>query len=271
MKLFVTDIDETLSLGESVSDEVKEACLRLKNSGWDIMIATGRTFGTAKNHIKAASATQPAIVYDGSRIMGLNGEEISSSLLDASDVSKLLDAIWDMPFEIQIAGDEEIYCRESDGETVRFYSQAGVPVHFIDAPRAVAPMYRIGLWIKPEKLPAVENEMVKLFGDVFEITSGGESFLDILPKGVSKGSALERFVSGLPKRPDIIVAAGDHNNDLAMLRYADFAAAPGNASPPVLSAADIVIPRAGEHGLCLLIDHILSPEFRVRRNRGGCL
>ena len=268
MKLFVTDIDETLSVGEVVSEEVREACLRLKNSGWDIMIATGRTFGTARNHMKAASATQPAIVYDGARIMGLNGEEIWSSLLDTHTVDKLLHAIWNMPFEIQIAGDEVVCCRESDEETTRFYAQAGVAVRHIAAPRAVAPVYRIGLWIEPEKFRGVENKIKRLFGDVFEVTYGGVSFLDILPKGVSKGSALSRFVSSLPEPPRIVVAAGDHNNDLTMLRYADFAAAPRNAHPSILSEADFLMPGAGEHGICSLIDHIISPEFEKSRHGG---
>ena len=261
MKLLVTDIDETLSVGEDVSKEVKEACMRLKSSGWDIMIATGRTFGTARKHITAAGATQPAILCDGSRIVGLNGEEIWSSILEEAAVGKILEALWYMPFELQITAGEEIYCRRGDEETARFYRQAGVPIHYIDSPRAIAPVYRIGLWIDPEKLAYVENEVNELFGGAFEVTAGGAAFLDILPKGVSKGSALSRFVSGLPKRPEIIVAAGDHNNDLTMLRYADFAAAPPNATPHVLSVADFIMPRADEHGMCALIDHILLPEF----------
>ena len=77
MKLFVTDIDETLSVGETVSEEVRDACARLRNNDWDIMIATGRTFGTAKYHMRAAYASQPAILYDGGRIMTLLGEEIT--------------------------------------------------------------------------------------------------------------------------------------------------------------------------------------------------
>jgi len=198
--------------------------------------------------------------------MSLSGEEIQSSLLDISNVDKLLEAIWNMPLEIQITGNEVIYCRKSDEETTRFYSQAGVTIRYIGGPRAAAPVYRVGLWLEPEKLPAAEKEIKKLFGDIFEITSGGVSFLDVLPKGVSKGSTLSHFVSGLPKRPEIIVAAGDHNNDLTMLQYADFAAAPRNASPSVLSVADFVMPRADEHGICALIDHILSPEFGGSRS-----
>ncbi len=40
MKLLVTDIDETLSRGESVSPEVERACARLRENGWSLMVAT---------------------------------------------------------------------------------------------------------------------------------------------------------------------------------------------------------------------------------------
>lgn len=260
MKLLVTDIDETLSVGETVSDEVRSACSRLREAGWDIMIATGRTFGTAKNHMQAAGATQPAILYDGSRTMSVDGREIRSSLFDAPLAEKILRYLWDLPVEVQITGDEIIRCRESDRETTRFYREAGVPVYHISEPAAEGPVYRIGLWLKPEETAPLEEHLQAAFDDV-EVTAGGAAFLDILPAGVSKGSALERFVAALPERPEIIVAAGDHRNDLTMLRYADVAAVPRNAGSDILSVADVIIPPATEHGISTLADHLLSSDF----------
>jgi HAD superfamily hydrolase (TIGR01484 family) len=233
------------------------------------MIATGRTFGTAKDHMKAASATQPAILYDGGRIMGLRGGEIHSTLLDAGVAEKLLDVLWSWPVEIQITGDEMIHCRESDVETISFYRNAGVSVHCVTAPRVPGPVYRIGLWIEADKLPSVEREVKVLFGDCAEITSGGAQFLDILPKEVSKGNALAHFVSNLSERPEIIVAAGDHNNDLEMLRYADVAVTPRNASKNLAPVADIIMPKAVEHGIGALVDHILSPAFSSKSRKGA--
>ncbi len=268
MKLFVTDIDDTLSVGETVSEEVQDACARLKEAGWDIMIATGRTFGTARKHIEAAGATQPAILYDGSRTMTVQGKEIHGSLFETSLAAEVLDFLWPLPLEIQISGDETIHCRECDRETARFYKKAGVPVHYVTAPFSSDPIYRIGLWVKPEELVSVENKLKAAFGKRLEVTPGGVEFLDILPKGVSKGSALDRFVSTLPSRPEIIVAAGDHKNDLAMLNYADIAVAPRNAVGALLSMADIVMPKASDHGIRTLVNHILSPEFRKNKTSG---
>ena len=265
MKLFVTDIDDTLSVGETVSEEVKDACVRLKEAGWDIMIATGRTFGTARKHIEAAGATQPAILYDGSRTMTVQGKEIHGSLFERPLAEKVLDFLWPLPLEIQISGDETIHCRESDRETALFYKKAGVPVHYVTTPFSAGPIYRIGLWVKPEELASMEKKLKLAFDEHLEVTPGGAEFLDILPKGVSKGSALDRFISTLPSRPEIIVAAGDHKNDLAMLQYADIAAAPRNAVEALLSVADIVMPKASEHGIRTLVNHILSPEFQKNK------
>jgi Cof subfamily protein (haloacid dehalogenase superfamily) len=268
MKLFVTDIDDTLSVGEHVAGEVKDACARLKNSGWEIMIATGRTFGTAKAHMEAASATQPAILYDGARVMSVEGKEICSFLLDHALATKLLEFLWTLPAEIQIAGDEIVHCRQDDAETERFYREAGIPVYYIEAPFIPGPVYRIGLWLKPERLSFIENKVKDAFGSDVEVVSGGTEFLDILPKGVSKGSALEFYMATLPKRPDIVVAAGDHKNDLTMLRCADLAVVPSNAAEVLLPLADVVMPKAVENGISALVRYLLSENDLIgRKNR----
>ena len=169
--------------------------------------------------------------------------------------------MWDLPAEIQITGDEHIYCRENDTETARFYNKAGIPIRYVSAPTAPSRIYRIGLWFEPGKLSFIESRAADIVGHIAEVTSGGPGFLDVLPKGVSKGNALEYFVSTMPSRPDIIVAAGDHDNDLTMLRYADIAAVPGNGAENLFSVADIIIPKAAEHGVSALINHMLSPNF----------
>jgi Cof subfamily protein (haloacid dehalogenase superfamily) len=261
MKLFVTDIDDTLSVGEQVSEEVKDACARLKNSGWEIMIATGRTFGTAKKHMKAASATQPAILYDGARVMSVEGKEIHSFLFDPALAAQLLDFLWTLPTEIQVAGDEIIHCRESDAETERFYRKAEIPVYYMAAPLISGPVYRIGLWLKPENFAFVESKVAAAFGEYAEVVSGGTEFLDILPQGVSKGSALECYLSRLPRRPELVVAAGDHKNDLTLLRCADVAVVPANAAEALLPLADVIMPKAAENGIHALVQHLLSPDF----------
>ena len=78
MKLFITDIDDTLSVGEAVADEVRGACSRLRGAGWEIMVATGRTYSTARGHMEAIGVTHPSILYNGGRIVDPSGRPLYS-------------------------------------------------------------------------------------------------------------------------------------------------------------------------------------------------
>ena len=76
-KLLVTDIDGTLAHRDHVCDEVVQTCRRLKDDGWEIIIATGRILASARRLMRAVGALPQAIVYDGARIMtDGTGEEL---------------------------------------------------------------------------------------------------------------------------------------------------------------------------------------------------
>lgn len=65
-------------------------------------------------------------------------------------------------------------------------------------------------------------------------------------RGVNKGSAIENLATEMRFGPnDFVVAIGDADMDVPMLRASDLGFAIGNASPEVIRAADI--PLTGEH------------------------
>ena len=67
-----------------------------------------------------------------------------------------------------------------------------------------------------------------------------DTYLEILPLGVSKGAALKMLLEriGLPREQ--VVAVGDAMNDLEMLQYAGTGVAVANADPELRAAADVV-------------------------------
>ncbi len=79
-------------------------------------------------------------------------------------------------------------------------------------------------------------------------------FLDVLPEGVNKGSALLRTIGELgvghrwqTTNPEAaapyIIAAGDSMNDCDLLQAADLAILPANAQPDLLKWAQVSIPQ----------------------------
>ena len=94
MKLFITDIDDTLSVGEAVADEVRGACSRLRGAGWEIMVATGRTYSTARGHMEAIGVTHPSILYNGGRIVDPGGRPLYSHLMEEDLANRILEYVW---------------------------------------------------------------------------------------------------------------------------------------------------------------------------------
>lgn len=83
--------------------------------------------------------------------------------------------------------------------------------------------------------------------------------LELSPKGVSKGSALQELCALLGVPVERSIAVGDSGNDLEMLRAAGLGIAMGNASPDAVDASDVTV-ADNNHGGCVeaVYDYLLS-------------
>ena len=72
-----------------------------------------------------------------------------------------------------------------------------------------------------------EALMKKTFGQYCEVFRAAARIIDIHAKGVSKARSARELQTRLGRK--ILVCAGDADNDLSMMRSADFAYAPADA------------------------------------------
>ena len=90
---------------------------------------------------------------------------------------------------------------------------------------------------EPEQLNALRPDLVKRFGDQFEFAASGPRFLELTTQGCTKASGVQRLrdlFASQGKRL-FVVACGDQENDLAMLKAADLSFCPENATEQVKS------------------------------------
>ena len=94
-----------------------------------------------------------------------------------------------------------------------------------------------------EKLEDFRKTMQDKFEGKLDLFFSNRQYLEIVPCGVSKGSALEAFCAkmGIPIANS--VSAGDENNDISMIQSAGIGCAVANARPEVKAAADYVTER----------------------------
>ena len=78
---------------------------------------------------------------------------------------------------------------------------------------------------------------------------GYSAWLDLAPEGVSKASGLDVVCERLGLTPADVLAVGDGNNDLEMLRWAGRGVAMGQSPDSVKEAADAVTGSIDDDGL----------------------
>jgi len=82
----------------------------------------------------------------------------------------------------------------------------------------------------------------------------------LLPSGVDKGTGLAAAVGELDRSFDEVVAIGDADNDLPLLRSAGLGVAVATSEPDLLAVADVITAEGAGAGVVELVDLLLSGE-----------
>lgn len=141
---------------------------------------------------------------------------------------------------IELYAPEKIYAiHMSDNTHHHFTSQYLEFIQIGSAAEAEGPFVKIML--DAGERTAEVQDFLRSFGDdpSFLPTSGG--FVEVLKKGVDKGTGLYRLADYLGVPRERAFAVGDGYNDVDMLRAAKYGFVPANGSPEALAAADFVV------------------------------
>ncbi|NLG94501.1 MAG: HAD family phosphatase [Acetomicrobium flavidum] len=270
-KWIVLDLDGTVIYDDRVPRDVARSAELLKSSGWSLIVATGRILAGALRHIRSLGALWPAIVYDGARVMDPKSGAVYFERRMPADVAReVLRLGFDFPLEVQVYGDEAVRCRPSDLLSIAYFKSLDVKLEPVLLSSDIKDdVFRILYFGKPALVAKLKGMLEGSLNDKVNITLAGDDFLDVLPLGTSKGSALAELkkLSGL--NDVYVVGVGDHMNDLEMLGICDFKVAPEDAVSDILEIADLVIPPASRKGFCALADFLLSRDFKITVN-GRC-
>lgn len=89
--------------------------------------------------------------------------------------------------------------------------------------------YRQSYYYEPSQLQQATLDKIDAAG--FDWLISADTYLDVLPRGISKGPTLMRLVQHLNLHPDDLLTAGDTLNDLSLFQTGLASVAVGNAEP----------------------------------------
>lgn len=101
----------------------------------------------------------------------------------------------------------------------------------------------------------------------YDVLMVGPDWMEIMPKGVSKASAIKRIVERLGLTMDDVMAFGDAQNDIQMIKEVGIGVAMGNAMDEVKAVADYVCDTNENNGIGKTIDVLLAGKEMDLRNK----
>jgi HAD superfamily hydrolase (TIGR01484 family) len=85
------------------------------------------------------------------------------------------------------------------------------------------------------------NELLKKFGKKLKIRRGGRHLADIFSNEGGKVNAIKRILSLYEMDRENLMAIGDNENDIGVIKFAGLGIAMGNSSERVKNEADSVV------------------------------
>lgn len=96
----------------------------------------------------------------------------------------------------------------------------------------VTTKYRVSYHYQPEKLQS--STLDKIVEAGYDYILSSDRYFDVMPKGISKGPTLLKFIEYMKLDPNNVIVCGDTLNDLSMFETGLKAVAMGNSTPKLI-------------------------------------
>lgn len=250
IKLIAIDIDGTLlNTHGKLTDKVKAAIKQAINAGIKVVIATGRPLSGTKNLLQELSlddkADQYVVCFGGAVVQSTNGRVIYRKGIEYSDFCDLEALARKKQLHFHVISLDRIYtCNRDIGKyTLHEANLVNLPVSY-RTPEELRDIPLIkGMYIDE---PAILDERIGNRSDFdylkqFDFMKTAPFYFEAYAKGVNKGSALQHLCDELGITSENVMAIGNEENDIPMIKFASCGIAVNNATPPTLEAANIVV------------------------------
>ncbi len=262
--ILFTDMDGTLLLKDStISETMKKAIDSMVSRGHKIILTSGRPLPSILERIVKLGLNFPdtyAIAFNGGLIYDVEAKkELRSVKLPQNIVRKVISIADSFGVHAHCYTNTSIVGTSVD-EELKFY-RSRIDMPFIEV-KDIADYLTDGSFkvqlidLKDKnKLISLREAILRELHDVVDTCFSNDYYLEILPKGISKGDAVSFLASYLPLPISHTFAAGDEDNDISMIKAAGHGIAMINGTEETKAAADIITKLDNNHdGLIEIIE-----------------
>lgn len=264
-KLIAMDLDGTLLNDQKViTEKTKAALMAAQNKGIRLALASARPspgLFRERDALDMQNFNGILMSYNGGRIVDAEtGNVLFETSMDLQETKQVLRQLEKLPVTPILDDGAKFYVTDKDGYKVDYEcrnnnmicSEVGNLADFL----TFAPI-KILMSVQPEELPIVQKQIAAFLPESLTVVQTAAFYLEIIPKVINKGQGIRDICKVLGMEPAEVIAFGDAENDIPMLRAAGMGVAMGNAQETVKAAADMVTLSNNDDGIAAALEKLL--------------
>jgi Cof subfamily protein (haloacid dehalogenase superfamily) len=264
-KLLVFDIDGTLVGPSHILDPyTRDILLKLQGLGIHITLATGKNLPATKQIADDLKIELPLVLSNGSIIETRHGRIIEKSVLP-SDVTKRVVEICEVDnTNLVIYIDNDIIMKVMNEDIYPIYNQVTYGIVEIGQWGSLKDRFaEVNKCLvieqhQPRNLINLEKKFRREIGDRSDIIFTSTKLLEVLPKGITKVTGIQRLIDNLGIKMSEVMAFGDYDNDIEMLNAAGLGVVVENGSEAAKANADLIIEPCDQNGPAKFIENLMK-------------
>ncbi|MBN8998651.1 MAG: HAD family hydrolase [Rhizobiales bacterium] len=260
VRLLFSDVDRTLlTQDHRLPDEIVAAVGRARAAGLKMVLATARSPRGVAPYARRLGLADLVICFNGGWIGSLDERPLETLPLEREPAVEAMRLAAGLGIHPMWYGDDAIYALDADPVTRREAETTHERLVVVADPAEIPGA--------PGKIMCVRTDLARpdefdamraAFGGVFGIVPSHARLLEINPPGVGKAVGAARAARHLGIDAAHCAAAGDAENDLAMLRWAAVPITVANGLPELRALAAHVGRSCDEAGMAGAIDWLLA-------------
>ncbi|MBU7450811.1 Cof-type HAD-IIB family hydrolase [Leuconostoc citreum] len=250
IKLIALDLDNTLLLPDKTLSHRNKCILQtLHHHHIKIVLTTGRPLPNTKPILDQLNFTEKddyVILFNGGLIKNLSNNNILlNKYFSIKNIQHILLILKSLSLPIDLVTQNHVYSIKEYGQSA--YSQLisrSLPYSQINLSvlntHTNFQFNKFVVCATSEQLSHLEKILSNspLTNNQFNFVRSRRTLLEFIPKNVNKALALNVLLEHLSLTPDNLMAFGDEENDIEMIKLARIGVAMGNAIPKVKAVAD---------------------------------
>jgi Cof subfamily protein (haloacid dehalogenase superfamily) len=234
-----------------ISEKIFDLIHDLNEKDIKFAAASGRFYSQLSKNFEKVNADMIFIAHNGALIKyNHKGSTLYSNSIDKEEIEHVINLCPQLGEEMFLAAENDAYAVNPSENMLNQFTFSQVPVIILKSfSELKSPIYKITYYMEDGVTSSILDYLKNRLDGKLEFVVSGDKWIDIMNKGISKGTAIKILQEKFEINQKSTMVFGDYYNDLTMFKAAHYSYAMKNAPEDVKKHANFITQSNNEDGV----------------------